>query len=399
MNLIIEGWQVLQQYAIAFLFIAACAFWGGAVIVGRVGSAVDRLNVDEALALAAGAWIVPAWLASIVVLLLGSVLRSQIILQASIGSIALATLTAVWLAQLRHRPLHQHFGLAGWGLVVAAAVLIFVRLAFIGGLTLPLYFDSAAHYGITRQLLDLFTAGLPHDRLALPVPGYYHLGYHILVAGWSRLFRIDIASLMLVSGQLVLAVLPLPLYLMIHRTTGSAAAGLVGVLLGALGWYMPSYVVNWGKYPAILAALAVLTSLNLALLSREAGPPEPRKWTMRALALLAAVIAVVIHTRALIIMGMIAGAWWLAGVWLNLPPRVQARAAAFAAIAATGVVAITWFQPALWQVMDPYLGAGRWMMLGVAALAPVAVRAHPRVSIACILTMFLLLTGMLIPVP
>ena len=253
----LDGWHVLQQHAPAVLLAAGLMLWGGAVFAGLCRRpAAPLLDLEEALSLAAGAWIIPVLVISGLVLLLAPPLQAGQIQFWVAVLVAAVPLLLVW------RPGKGGLGKPEGDLRLAAALLfilmtlVVLRLAFLKETALPLYFDSAAHYGLVRQLLE---EPLDHGAgrtLILPLASYYHLGYHILLAAWTRLTRLEIAELMLVSGQILLAVAPLSLYLPAHRLTSSRLGGLVAVILGALGWYMPSYAVELGQVPSLVQPAA-----------------------------------------------------------------------------------------------------------------------------------------------
>src|SRR5690606_32123855 len=110
---------------------------------------------------------------------------------------------------------------------------------------IPQYFDSAQHYLITRTLLNTSGPLLP------PSTGNYHIGFHLLLAFVTSTLRAQIIDTLLILGQIILAIIPLSIFFLVKGETRSNAAGIFAVMLAMLGWYMPAYAVNWGKYPAL----------------------------------------------------------------------------------------------------------------------------------------------------
>ena len=145
----------------------------------------------------------------------------------------------------------------------ATLILAVLRLAFVRGLLLPQYFDSAAHYRLIRSLVEVAGGVASSSSIAIPSVNYYHLGYHVLLAGVVSITGLPLSSLMLIFGQLMLALTPLSVYAFAHRASGSAPAALLAVVLAAIGWYMPAFAANWGKYPALLSLLPSVGALAL----------------------------------------------------------------------------------------------------------------------------------------
>ena len=181
---------------------------------------------------------------------------------------------------------------------------LLLRLAYLLDIYLPPYFDSAEHFRIIKEI----TIGLENATLwdSLPniVPTYYHLGYHLLLSLLTLGLRADIAKLILVFGQIVLAFIPLPVFLLIWQKTKNFPASLFATLLAGFGWYMPAFAVNWGKYPALLGILA----FEILLLNFQ--QKEKKRNAEKIGLFLGIFIVTLIHTRVLIIL-FIAFLSWL----------------------------------------------------------------------------------------
>ena len=136
-------------------------------------------------------------------------------------------------------------------LAVGAAaflLLLLLRLAFLRDLIAPLYADSAYHYLLTTRLLD------PSIPLNAVIPGsYYHLGFHVLTSWLAVLTGFDLLTLLPLTAQVLLVVLPLSVYALALSLTGERSAARISALSAALLWSMPAFAANWGKYPAISA--------------------------------------------------------------------------------------------------------------------------------------------------
>lgn len=243
----------------------------------------------------------------------------------------------------------------------------FLRLGYAAEALLPPYFDSAFHYGLIRRLLEM-EAGAP---LRWPLQGWYHPGYHLITAGLFSFTGGSLSRVMLHFGQLLLAALPVPLYPLVRRLGGRAFAGWLAVLLAGFAWSMPAHAVDWGKYPALLGLLVFEFALGAAL--SGAGRTTA----------LAALIAPLVHTRLLVLLGL-AGTAWLASGARRLSRWLLPFALALLAAEVLGALR----DPLLAAALKPYLVWGTLPLLPLAALA---FRHSPRAALACLLA----LTGML----
>ena len=390
---------MLQQHAASVLVVVTCMLWGGAVIAGLTRRIARMDDGTDTLSLVVGAWMLPALAASALALLIGAVAHNQKIVQLVAAVGALAALGFAWSGGRWRAIASQGFVASSIPLAVILTIFALVRLAFMKTLILPLYFDSATHYGLIRQLLSRLTAPGSAQALVLPAPTYYHLGYHILLAGWISLVRVDVAELMLVSGQLILVAAPVPLYLLAHRSTGSRLAALMAVVLGATGWYAPAHAVNWGKYPVLFSMLPMLSAINLAYLAVETGVDPQARRKLIALAIVAAGAAVVVQTRSIIVLTMAITAWMLSRRWLTLRPsrRWMVLALVLLVVAMLGVYVAR--DAVLVEALDPYLRAGAWVTGLVGLLCVFAFQSFPQVAFASLLTLAFLLAGLVIPAP
>ena len=149
-----------------------------------------------------------------------------------------------------------------YSILIAATSLFFlllIRLAFLKHILLPLYSDSPIHYQIVFGFIhpDFST----NSRLSLETSfsNYYHFGFHSLVAWLVSVTKVSPSDAISLVGQLFLVIGPLSIYFLVSTTTNNSLAALFAALLSAIGWNMPAFAVNWGKFPAI-SALAVLPS-------------------------------------------------------------------------------------------------------------------------------------------
>ena len=160
--------------------------------------------------------------------------------------------------------LHLILGLVLWGLVIGW------RLFQARGLSLPPWVDSQHHYLIIRAILE--TGGLPETLSPyLPMPFYYHYGFHASAALFTALSRLPLGRAMLIFGQVLNAGISLSVYALgktLWRDWRPAAAG---ALLVSFATRMPAYYLSWGRYTltAGLVLLPLAMALALRLLRRS----------------------------------------------------------------------------------------------------------------------------------
>lgn len=279
-------------------------------------------------------------------------------------------------------------------LIVIFVISLFLRLAFVSRTAIPQYFDSAQHYLITKTLLN--TAG----PLLPPSTGYYHIGFHLLSAFVTSALRAQIIHTLLILGQILLAIIPLSIFFFVRGETRSSAAGIFAVMLATLGWYMPAYAVNWGKYPALASLPPIAFASGLAYLAAGQQPVLSSRHSrgLRVLLLLAVFLAGLTHSRSLIVLAILALAWLSAVVWQNLPRdlRLIVFLALLLGIIWTGTRARA--ENIFGPLFDPYWDQGLFVTSMVLLLSPFALWAYPKFSVATAVTVLLLLGSLFIPI-
>jgi len=250
--------------------------------------------------------------------------------------ILLILLCLVWIAQhvKRKRPPGRSAHLwrrDGQAMPVAFAFLSFLiaatRWVHVRSFVLPPWVDSVHHTMIVRLLLA--RGSLP-ETLAPFIPGApfdYHWGWHACVAfmGWARGLSdpIDVARLVLVSGQLLNALVPAAVYLAGMTLFRSRSAGVFAALLaGLVSWY-PAYYAAWGRYTQ-LGGLFLLP-VALALLWRAVRRPSA------GLVLLSAICAAglfLVHVRVFLFFVICAPFLLFMGPRENFGRRLAALATA-----------------------------------------------------------------------
>lgn len=400
MSLLLDTWQVLQTDRLTVLLAFGGVLWGSLVVAGILIRLHDtRLDLADLFAISLGAWIVPVLFCSILVLLLGLFLRlrpSSLLIAASLLG---AAACALWSILRAPRGLRTDAPGTVLGLAAIFLVLAILRLAFVSRTLLPMYFDSAEHYRIIRLLMDDYSGTTSPAALAWPVQGYYHIGYHSVLAAIAVLSQADLGRLILVSGQIAAAALPIPLFVIVGRETASQLGGSLAVLLGALGWYMPAHALNWGKYPALFGVAVLVSALAAIYLAGTSVPRSPGRRGLLIVSLIGACAAFAIHTRLIILLAIMIGSWILSSLWLYRPLLQRLLLAGLVILVVVVECVLLAREPVLHPVLDPYLGPGIWITCLVCLLAPFAFARFPRLAFGSVLSVGLLLLGMFIPGP
>lgn len=303
-------------------------------------------------------------------------------------------------------PLGRFSGLL-LALALAFLLSLSTRLAFLADLLVPSYFDGALHYQISQRLLTNF-GQWPWETAPPLVSGYYHVGFHLLTASAAFVTNLETAQVILILGQVTLAILPFPVFLAAKRETNSTMAAFFALALAGWGWDMPAHALNWGKYPALAGLLALQFALAAAFMSTR-NASRSVKIFLLGLFLVGAVVATLMHTRSLVVIFISIFSYFAAMRWERLAASSATAGAtlgglkwAMLALLVAGLGGLVVYlesRSILNLVFDPYLRAGLWMTLLVAALSPFALRRFERLSMTSLLALFLLLACLLPPLP
>jgi hypothetical protein len=352
----------------------------------------EQLTLAEYFSLGLAGWILPISLISILWLLL------RFISNSAVSWLILFAGFLIPIFSLFRRKVYIASGRASAKIVslLLAFVLISVllRLAFVSRAILPSYFDSAAHYGMIKDIVQNGGVGL------LASTPYYHAGYHLLAAFLASAFNAEIAKTMLILGQVILSLIPVSTFFLVKQLSSSNRAGIFAVILSAFGWYMPAHAANWGKYPALtsLAFLPFVLSLAYLYVRYRTAWPLQRRWLHSATLGLSILILTLLHSRVLIILAILFLSWGIA-VWqrrLSLPIRTFL----FAVILGVLVWQIFYIQKqaVLTPLLDPYLNKGIWITTPVLFLSIIALKEYSQVVFAGLLSVVLLFAALFVPV-
>lgn len=292
------------------------------------------------------------------------------------------------------------FGRFSWpllALVLASLLSLFTRLAFLADVLLPSYFDGALHYQISQHLLTNF-GQWPWETSSPLVNGYYHVGFHLLTASAAFVTYLEVGRVILILGQVMLAVMPFPVFLVTRRESGSTLAAFFALILAGWGWNMPAHALNWGKYPALAGLLAFQFALAVAFTATW-NASRSVKLSVFALFLAGSAVSALIHTRSLVVIFIFIFGYFAALFWGTLPGRFKWAILTLLTAGLAGLVVYIESRSILNLVFDPYLRTGLWMTLLAVALSLFAFRRFARLAMTCLLVLFLLLVSLLLPLP
>ncbi len=179
------------------------------------------------------------------------------------------------------------------------AALVAWRLYQARTLALPNWVDSVQHFLIVRKIMEY--GGVPPDLMPyLPVPVFYHYGFHLTAALFTFLSGIPIAQAGLWFGQVLNALVAISVYRGAEafagylpsgnpespragpseRWLGPAAPWIVPIfaaLLTGFDFQMPAYYLTWGRY-TLLAGLLLLGPTLVAAMEVRDQPQRRSSW-------------------------------------------------------------------------------------------------------------------------
>ena len=363
-DLFINSARVLAQNWELILSILACVCWGALLIFVILKKIAGTQITDAELAtLALGGWPLPVLIISALALALCLFIPADMV---SIIAFALLLISTGFAVHALWKQVSSDFVIP----VFIFLFFVFIRLGFSANAVLPSYFDSAEHYRIIQSLInidDVFTTS------------YYHIGYHVIVAAFTGLTYANLGQIMLLFGQVILAAIPLPIYFFVRRATNSNTAAYFGVMLAAFGWFMPAHAVNWGKYPALLSLLLIQFAIGVAIIKN--------RWLF-ALSILAAVL---IHSRAIILLAIFGTTWMLSAILRNKRTLVFVLTVIMLGMTILLINRNQIISP----IFEPY---ANWVALLVILLAVSVFQSFPRLMVFSILAILLILAGIFIPI-
>src|SRR5258706_1893370 len=154
-----------------------------------------------------------------------------------------------------------------FAMAVAFFFLLLARLAFLKYILLPSYSDSPIHYQIVSEFLHPEAGSFSKLSLQTIFSNYYHFGFHSLVVWLTSITGFEPVKMISLIGQLFLVITTISISFLIYVFTNDNNGAAFAGLLTAVGWLMPAFAVNWGKFPALasMAIMPVVVSLPLLL--------------------------------------------------------------------------------------------------------------------------------------
>ena len=348
---------------------------------------------EEYFSLGLAGWILPASLISLFWYALGLILSPQVSLLISIVFVLVSGLV---LFVQTHRVLISSSSQLVFSLLLLAVLFGILRLAFIARAVFPMYFDSAQHYQLTKGILATLD---PAYGNIWTLTSYYHLGFHFLAAFLTFITHAQINDVMLLIGQVILALMPFSMFFIVRQWTRSSNAAMFALLLAALGWYMPAHAVDWGKYPALTGIALTPFVLSLAYLSIQNRRilSTGKFLSLNAILLVSAIVSVLLHSRVIIVLIIVALTGAMAFVWQKLSEILRLLILALVTIALiTGIILIQ-TKGILGPLFDPYGIKAIVVTCAVLFLSFFAYRSYPALVFSCIISSLLLLVCLFIP--
>ncbi|MFU8770888.1 MAG: DUF6541 family protein [Anaerolineales bacterium] len=150
-------------------------------------------------------------------------------------------------------------------------ILLFWRLYQASDLLLPAWVDSLHHVLIVNLFLE--NGGIPNTlEPYLPVPFYYHFGFHSLASVFAVFSGFVPHKAVLVIGQVINAAVALSVYrLGLALWEDWRRAGLAAMLVGFAST-MPAYYVSWGRYTLLIGLVLLPLAMAVAVdISQKGG--------------------------------------------------------------------------------------------------------------------------------
>lgn len=149
-------------------------------------------------------------------------------------------------------------------------ILLLLRLSYLHYILLPGYSDAPIHYQVIESFLHPENITFRYS-FANIFRNYYHFGFHSIAAWMVLVAGISIVDSISLIGQLFLVFAPLSIFFLVYLLGGNAEGAFFAALLTAVGWHMPAFAINWGKFPAVaaLSALPALVGFSLLSIDKE----------------------------------------------------------------------------------------------------------------------------------
>jgi hypothetical protein len=157
--------------------------------------------------------------------------------------------------------------------VLALTGILVFRFYQAAELALPAWVDSVHHTLLVRLVLE--NGGLPATfGPYMPVPLYYHAGFHANAALFAALTGMSPDRAVLVFGQILNAAVALGVYRLGLSLWPGGRRAWIAMLLVGFCFQMPAYYLTWGRYTLLagtfLLTLAMAAALDLVRIGPDA---------------------------------------------------------------------------------------------------------------------------------
>jgi hypothetical protein len=252
LSIMLDGWSILNEYLEGIL-----VFYVGVIGFGLLASKYIIRNPSDWKMKFLAAFGVGVAVLGLVAYVLAFLSRFwPFLLQpgsyATLFIAGLVLLKELW--GIREKKTQTAYAFLG---MAALFLLLIIRLAFLKHIILPPYSDSPVHYQIVSRFLHPESSIVSTLSFETLLTNYYHFGFHSVVTWLTTITNYDPADTISLVGQLVLVIAPASLFFLVYVLTNNIIAALFAGLLAAIGWDMPAFAVNWGKFPAV-SSLAIL---------------------------------------------------------------------------------------------------------------------------------------------
>jgi hypothetical protein len=173
---------------------------------------------------------------------------------------------------------------AGFGALFVFIGILLLRLYQAHDLIFPPWVDSVHHALLVRIFVE--RGGLPGDLSPwLPIPFYYHFGFHASAAIFAAASGLTPDSVLLLFGQFLSAMAAVSVYRLSMAIRRDTRRALLAMALTGFVAQMPAFYLAWGRY----TLLAGMTLLPLAMAEAiEFAHRAPRRAGLARLAILTA---------------------------------------------------------------------------------------------------------------
>lgn len=268
---------------------------------------------------------------------------------------------------------------------IGVFALIILRMPFLSEIILPPYSDSSIHYQIISQFLNPNLPNQSRHSLVNIFSNYYHYGFHSIAVWLTLVSGLDVGKVILLTGQLFLIVLPLSIYSLVFALSKNHAASLLSGILSTIGWAMPAFSVNWGKYPA-LGSLALAPAVFTALIILK----NEKNYFKTIFILFLLTFVTLIHSRILVVFIFAFLAYYLSSKLIPDSEITGYKAIRYSMLYVLSLV------PLYGILIDFYNAFITFMLL--LSILPFAFRTYPRYSVSIFVFTFFVWMAIVIPI-